>query len=281
MKKLYKIPVLFLVLCFFTSTVAQAQMERKRAQIVEPVETFSTPSLMAQATTHQLTPGNLNVTIMHSFGIATRNAVQNFFGFDNVQNVRLGLDFGLTERWSAGIGRSSRFNVVDLRSKLALLRQNTSGSIPLSLSLKGDIGVVTQENSRPFSDDISTLISAIFSRKMNDNISLQLSPMYSHFSLARAGQQNNLFSVGMGAEIQLSNRFSLISEYNPVIGNRNAGTNNAFTLGLNIETGGHVFQLFFTSTQWHLEQYIVANNNEQFWNGDFRFGFNVNRIFGL
>lgn len=127
------------------------QMEREQAKIVEPVETFWTPTLISQATTEQPQARNLNVTIMHSFGIATSNTIQNFFGLDNVQNVRLGLNYGITERWSAGIGRSSLFNVVDLRSKYGILQQKTDGSFPFNLALKGDLGVITQENRRPFS----------------------------------------------------------------------------------------------------------------------------------
>lgn len=280
MKNTGKIVTLLLLFCLIHVQL-RAQMKRERVKTVEAVETFNTPGLMAQSTTRQLAPANLNVTIMHSFGIATRNVVQNFFGFDNVQNVRLGLDVGLTEHWSLGIGRSSRFNVVDLRTKVALLQQKSDDSMPLNLSLKGNIGVVTQLNNRPFRDDISSHLSAIISRKMNKTISLQLSPMYSHFQMVRPGEVNNLFSVGIGSQINLSERYSLITEYYPVFGERNQGTNNAFTLGLNIETGGHVFQLFFSSTQWHLDQYVLARNDQQFWNGDFRFGFNVNRIFGL
>lgn len=273
--------ILSIFALFVFVITAQAQMERKRADIVEPVETFWTPTLIAQTTTENLEARNLNVTIMHSFGIATSNVVRNFFGLDNVRNVRLGLDYGITDRWSIGIGRSSFLNVVDLRSKYALMRQNSDGSNPISIALKGDVGVITQENRQPFQDDISTLASAIVSRKFNDNISLQLSPMYSYFSTVSTGRKNHLFAVGMGSRLKLAERLSLIAEYYPVIGNKNPGTKNVFSLGFNIQTGGHVFQLFFTSTEWHLEQYALANNDEQFWAGDFRFGFNVNRIFGL
>ncbi len=258
-----------------------AQMEREKANLVEPVETFWSPTLVSQATTEHLPTGNLNVTIMHSFGIATTNPIQNFFGLDNVQNVRLGLDYGITDNWSVGIGRSSLFNVVDFRTKYALMKQNTDGSKPVSISLKGDLGIVTQENRQPFSDDISTLTSAIISKKINDQISFQLSPMYGYFSSVGTGDNNHLFSVGMGSQINLSERFAFMAEYYPIIGEKNPNTNNAFSLGLNIQTGGHVFQLFFASTRWHLEQYAMAQNSEQFWAGDFRFGFNVNRIFGL
>ncbi|MEL7834643.1 DUF5777 family beta-barrel protein [Fodinibius sp. Rm-B-1B1-1] len=276
-----KSTVLLLFFLLVSIVPSKAQMERERARVVEPVETFWTPTLVSQATTEQLEGGNLNVTIMHSFGIATTRPIQNFFGLDNIQNVRLGIDIGLSDKWSVGIGRSSLFNVVDLRTKYALLRQNTNGEVPLSISLKGDLGIITQENRQPFEDDISTLVSAIVSKKLNEQLRLQLSPMYGHFSTVAAGNVNNLFAVGMGAQINLSERYSLITEYYPVLGDKNPDTNNAFSLGLNIQTGGHVFQMFFTSTRWHLEQYVMAQNREQFWAGDFRFGFNVNRIFGL
>lgn len=272
--------LVLLFLFIFTFNV-EAQMERKRANVVEPVESFWTPTLISQTTTEGLQARNLNVTIMHSFGIATSNAIDNFFGLDNIQNVRLGLDYGITDRWSVGIGRSSLFNVVDLRTKYALLRQNSDNSTPISLSLKSDLGIITQENRQPFKDDISTLLSAIASKKINDNITLQLSPMYSYFSNVPASDENHLFAIGLGSQIKLAERYSLIAEYYPVIGNRNQGTKNAFSLGLNIQTGGHVFQLFFASTRWHLEQYVIADNTDKFWAGDFRFGFNVNRIFGL
>lgn len=273
--------ILTILLLTLSGISAQAQMERERAAVVEPVETFWTPTLITQTTTEGLQVRNLNVTIMHSFGIATNNAIQNFFGLDNVQNVRLGIDYGITDRWSAGLGRSSLLNIIDLRSKYALLRQTTDNSKPVSVSLKGNFGIVTQENRQPFEDDLSTLLSVIVAKKINDNFSLQLSPMYGYFSTVPARSENYLFSIGIGSEYQFSERFSLIGEYYPVLGDKNPGTHNAFSLGLNIQTGGHVFQLFFTSTRWHLEQFVLANNSEQFWAGDFRFGFNVNRIFGL
>lgn len=278
---LAKTSFLMILIHLSMACVVQAQMERERTVLNPKVDAFWTPTLITQATTEHLASRNLNVTIMHSFGIATRDAVRNFFGFDNVQNVRLGLDVGLTDRWSLGVGRSSQLNVVDIRSKYALLQQDASGTIPLSISLKGDLAIITQENRRPMEDDISTLGSVVLSRKFNDTFSLQVSPMYAHFNRLNTTGPLDLFSVGIGSSLRLSKRYALTAEYYPLVGDRMEGTKNAFSLGLNIQTGGHVFQLFFTSSEWHLEQFVLANNANQFWAGDFRFGFNVNRIFGL
>lgn len=276
-----KTSILFTLLYLSTAGIVQAQIERERADVNPSVDAFWTPTLITQATTEHIPARNLNVTIMHSFGIATNNVIRDFFGFDNVQNVRLGLDVGLTDRWSMGIGRSSQLNVVDIRTKYALLQQDKAGTKPVSISLKGDLGIITQENNRPLEDDLSTFGSVVISRKFNDTFSLMAAPMYAHFNRFGTAGSSGLFSVGLGSSIRLSNRFTLSAEYYPVIGDRIEDTKNAFSLGLDIQTGGHVFQLFFASTEWHLEQYVLANNDNQFWAGDFRFGFNVNRIFGL
>ncbi len=271
-----------LSLMLFTVSTAFAQMERKRADVPQIVDdAFWAPTLVTQATTQQLGGGVLNFSILHSFGIATDEPVQNFFGLDQIQNVRIGLDYGITGWWSVGIGRSSLSNIVDIRTKFALLTQSPSRNIPLSVSLKGDVAVITQGNSRSFEDDISTLVSVIFSRKFNEVLSLQLTPMYAHFNNFLLGVDNNYFALGIGTAVHLNKRFAVMAEYYPVIGNRPDETINSFSLGLNIKTGGHVFQIFFASTRWHIPQYIITRNDNNFFAGDFRFGFNVNRVFGL
>lgn len=266
------------------SNISYSQMERERVDPGGAIEeTFWAPNLVGMETTENIAAQNLNVTIMHSFGILTNNTLQNFFGLDSPPNVRLGLDYGITDNWSLGIGRSTFQKVVDLRTKLSLLRQTKSGSIPLSLSVKGDIGLRTLENNRPIKDDLNYFLSVPVAKKLSDQFSLQVAPMYSHFNRVdeTAGEKNDLFAIGLGGELHLSRRYALMAEYYPIVSERNPGTNNAFALGLNIETGGHVFQLFFASSNWHTEQYVMSDNRDEFWAGDFRFGFNVNRIFSI
>lgn len=263
---------------------AHAQMERERVNPGGPVtETFWAPNLIGLETTEQISAKNLNVTIMHSFGLVTNRTLQNFFGLDIGPNVRLGIDYGITDKWSLGIGRMTDRKVVDFRTKLKLLQQAKDGSVPLNMSLKGDLGLTTQENNRPIKDDLNYLLSLPISKKISDELSLQAAPILSHFNQVNgiSETEKSLFAIGLGGQYRISRRFALTAEYLPVLGERNPGTKNAFALGLNIETGGHVFQLFFASSSWHTEQYIISHNDQNFWAGDFRFGFNVNRIFSL
>lgn len=276
--------LIFLLTTYTLTYTVQAQMTRERATVDGPVEsTFWAPNIVGLETVEQLAQSNMNVTIMHSFGLATNRPLRNFFGMDIAPNVRLGIDYGITDNWSLGVGRTTFEKVIDIRTKLAVLRQTQSDDIPISLSLKGDVGLTTQENNQPLEEDLNYLASVLVARKFSDHFSLQLSPMFAHFNslLVPDDQVPNLYAVGLGAEYHLSDRYALSGEYYPILSQRNKGTVNPFALALNIETGGHVFQLFFASSNWHTEQYILARNTHQFWKGDFRFGFNVNRLFFL
>ncbi len=278
------ISILVFCICFSIPFSSHGQMKRERVNPGGTVESvFWAPTLIGMSTVEQIAEQNLNVTIMHSFGILTNRTIDNFFGLDIPPNVRLGIDYGITDYWSLGIGRSTREKVVDLRSKLSLLRQKKDDSVPLNISFKGDIGLSTIQNLQPVEDDLNFLLSLPVARKFSDKLSLQVAPMMSHFNTVDVsrGQHNTLYALGLGGEYHVSRRFALGFEYYPVIGKRNPDTRNAFSFSFNIETGGHVFQLFFASAQWHTEQHIIARNRHPFWEGDFRFGFNVNRVFTM
>lgn len=261
---------------------ALTQMKRERVQVGGPVEeTFWAPNIVGMGNVQSLPARNLNVTIMHNFGLVNEETFRNFFGLDFGATVRLGLDYGITDNWSVGVGRASPQKVYDLRTKLIFLRQTKSSSVPVSIGVKGDLGINTGPRGFEFSDRLSYLTSAMVARRFNDRLSLQLTPMYAHFNTVTAGEVNDHFALGIGGEYRLSDRWALIAEYYPVLGERSQDTQNSFAIGVNIETGGHVFQLFLKSSNWHTEQHIISQTFDDFWDGDIRFGFNVNRIFRL
>ncbi|MDZ7680258.1 MAG: DUF5777 family beta-barrel protein [Fodinibius sp.] len=262
--KFPKITTLLFIYLLVAIVNVQAQMERERASVAEPVETFWTPTLISQATTETLQARNLNVTIMHSFGIATSNVVRNFFGLDNVQNVRLGLDYGLTDRWTVGIGRSSLFNVVDLRSKFAAVRQMSDGASPFSLSFKGDLSIVTQENRQPVRDDISSLLSATLSRKFSETISIQLAPMYGYYSSIDAGQQRHLFALGMGSRIEFARALCSHSRVLSVSGSRRQRNQQRIFAWISTSRPAAMFSAVFRLNALASQQYAIAQNTEQF-----------------
>jgi hypothetical protein len=171
--------------------------------------------------------------------------------------------------------------VVDIRSKVNVLRQTENGSVPLDVAVKLSTGISTLSGRGfEFSDRLSYLLSLMAAKKI-DRFSIQVAPIFARFNRVSSGDQNNLVGIGFLTQYELNERFALSAEYLPVLGDRNPGTEDMMALSLNINTGGHIFQIFFSSSQWHGEQYIMANNADRFWEGDFRFGFNINRVFGL
>ncbi|MDX1618946.1 MAG: DUF5777 family beta-barrel protein [Balneolaceae bacterium] len=257
-------------------------MKRERAQVDGPVEeTFWAPNIVGMSNVESLPARNLNVTIMHNFGLVNQRTFQNLFGLDFGATVRLGLDYGITDRWSVGVGRTSPQKLYDFRSKYIVIRQTKTNSVPLSVGIKGDLGINTNTNGFEFTDRLNYLASVMLARRFNDRISLQVTPMYAHFNTVFAGQVNDHVAIGLAGEYRLSDRWAVIAEYYPEIGERSQDTHNSFAIGVNIETGGHVFQLFLKSSNWHTEQHILSQTTDNFWDGDIRFGFNVNRIFRI
>ncbi len=281
--------ILTLLIFFITSHSLMAQMERRRAVQDGPVEDiFLAGSIAGLSTVRVLPKNNLNSMVMHNFGLVS-GGIADFYGLDGGAAVRLGIDYGLTDKLDIGIGRTGLEDVVDLRAKYLILEQLKSDKMPVQLAVKVDLGISTQKERRfdyTFVERLNYLTSIMIARKFNDNLSLQVAPMISHFNTVAKELQNEkyyntIFSVGFAGRYKLNRRNAFAFEYLPVIGKRNPNTKDHFALTYEIDTGGHVFQLFFMSGRWFTEQHLLARTDTNILDMDFRFGFNINRFFGL
>ncbi len=278
----------FILIGFLVSEIALGQMERRRTVTDEPLEVFLTMSLITMSTTSNLQKNNMNSTIMHNFGLVS-TGIEEFWGLDQGAAVRLGIDYGITDRFSVGIGRTSREDNVDLRFKYMLLQQMKSDKVPVEVSIKGDIGINTQEERRfdpSFQDRLNMFGSVAVARRFSDSFSFQVAPMVSHFNTvvietADQDPEHTHYGAGFGGEYRFNLKHSVSFEYFAVLGDRTKGTKNPMAVSWQIDTGGHVFQMFFMSGNWFTEQHLLARTTNDFFAGDFRLGFNVNRVFGL
>lgn len=268
---------------------ASAQIERVRADQDPPIEyVFAAPSVITTPSVTNLSAGTLNFTIYHAFGLVSEG-VEELFGLDGRANIRIGLDYGVTDGLSVGIGRTRFDKVWDARAKLTLLRQTRSGSVPLQLAIAGNAAIATEREGLDFVDRLSTSASVIAARQFGERVSVQVAPTLVHFNTVfdtRVGDavlqpENTLFALGLGAQLRLTEWTALLVEYVPVLGARSDGTTDAVAAGLAIDTGGHVFQVFLTASPWATEQHTIGRNADPFFEGDFRFGFTVNRVFGI
>lgn len=278
-----------LIFISFTTSSIFAQMERQRAVQDGPVEDiFLSGSITGMSTVTALPKNNLNTMVMHNFGLVS-GGLEDFYGLDLGAAVRLGIDYGVTDKLDLGIGRTGNEDVVDLRFKYVVLEQLRSDKMPIQLVLKGDLGISTMRERRfdyTFKERLNYFGSIMIARKFNEKLSLQVAPMISHFNtvvkeVANENLYHTTLGVGIGGRYKLNSRNALAFEYLPVISKRNSNTRDHMSIAYEIDTGGHVFQLFFMSGEWFTEQHLLTRTTTNVLDFDFRFGFNINRIFGL
>ncbi len=280
--------ILCIVFLLLSAQECLSQLERQRVADNEPVElTFMAPRNINLFTVEPLSRGELHYSIMHTFG-EVDSGVRNLWGIDQGANVRFSFEYGFTEGLSLGFGRSSMDKIYDIHARWSVIRQKDS-SIPVSITFAPSVGLTTGsfgflEEDYTFSDRMSYSAALPVARKFSSDLSMQIVPMLTYFS--RTGPELNIsdpevntyFSVGLSGRYKFSPRSAFTFQFIPPITNaENLGWN--IGTGIDIETGGHVFQMFFTTSRALNEAYLVSAENGSFFDGEFRFGFNVNRLF--
>jgi hypothetical protein len=227
--------------------------------------------------------GVLDVRILHRFGLLNSGA-KEFFGLDQA-SMRMGFDYGITNNLTVGVGRSTLNKELDAFIKFRPLRQAVNGGLPFSIVLVSGIAVQTMpwtDTTRKnyFSSRVAYYNEVIIGRKFCNAFSLQLSPILVHRNLVtNADQENNTFALGIGARLKLSKRTAFVVDYHPILSGREPGTKDPLSMGFDIETGGHVFQLHFSNSNGMNEKAFLTGTTGDFWKGDIRFGFNLSRVF--
>lgn len=249
--------------------------------------TFKAIHIVNAQTIESPAKNDLNFIIMHRFGQLNEGAYA-FFGLDNAF-IRLGLDYGITDRLGVGIGRSSLEKMYDGYLKYKLLQQlQAKGGMPVSVSILGSITNYTLRvpektylNAKLRTTYVTQLMIA---RKFSQTLSLQVSPTWMHFNLVPTDLDNNdVFAAMIGGRLRFNKRFSLTAEYNYLLPRQieSMDLTNSLSAGLDIETGGHVFQLVFSNSRGMVEPQYIARTTGQWDKGDIFFGFNISRNFTL
>lgn len=229
--------------------------------------------------------GNLDFRILHRFG-RVNQGVKQLFGLD-AASMRMSFDYGITDNVMVGIGRSTLRKEFDAFIKTRILQQSTgSKSIPFTLLLAAGSTVWTEESfaavKPDFADRSSYYVQLIAGRKFSSKFSFQISPVFLHRNQVESpGEDENIFAMGGGARYKVSKRIAITADYHHPFGGLPSDNTDPLSVGVDIETGGHVFQLHFSNTSGMNERAYLTQTNEEFFNGDIRFGFNLSRIFKL
>ena len=229
--------------------------------------------------------GVMDFKISHRFGTLNRGAYE-LFGLDNA-TMRLGLDFGITDRLTIGGGRSNFEKTYDTFIKYKFLRQSSGKrNMPVTAAFLATAAVQTLKWDNPdrenyFSSRLYYTYQLILGRKFSEGFSLQLSPTVVHRNLVKtSAESNDVIAVAAAGRIKLTKRLAINAEYIYVLPDQLASEYvNSFSLGFDIETGGHVFQLHFTNSTSMIEKGFIAETREKWLDGGIHFGFNVSRVF--
>jgi len=256
----------------------------------EPTVNFATASFKTNRVInlHSLEStagGVLDFKIGHRFGFIS-GGFSELFGLDQAL-IRIGADYGISDRLTIGAGRSSFEKTYDGFLKYKLLRQSSGlKKMPITLALMASTAIKTLPFRNPdrenyLSSKLYYTYQLIVGRKISDEFSLQLSPTLVHRNLVRLeSEANDVLALGTAGRIKLSKRIAINAEYIYVLPDQLApGYRNSLSIGFDIETGGHVFQLHFTNSTSLVEKGFITETVGNWLDGDIHFGFNVSRVF--
>lgn len=282
----------------FCSTVAFAQDDlMAELNKINPPDvdftyaTFKGTRLVNLHTVETLGKGALEFRIAHRFGPLSSGA-DGFYGLDGPATIQLRLDYAVTDRLLVGIGRSSEKKIVDGFVKYKWLQQTTDNNMPVTVTPITSVNITAEKNPSGnvgpnryeyFSSRVSYYSSVMIARKFNPKFSAQLSPIYIHYNLVdKPSDKNDMLSLGGSFRYKFTRSVAFTVEYiqrlTPYTRDKNA-YNNVLSLGFDIETGGHVFQVFFTNGYSINEVRTIPYTSGGL--DEMRLGFNVSRTFDV
>lgn len=301
---------LIIVFLFFCATlVAQddtdlmKQLEKDSNKTSYTTATFKSTRLITGHTIETPGKGILDVRILHRFAPINRG-LYDFFGLDYA-SMRLGFDYGITNNIMVGIGRSTWQKTYDALFKIKILKQSTGAvNMPVTLTFvstfatRSDLARKDTLNNRiliNFADRTSFSEQLIVSRKFSNNFSLQFMPIFifnhnkidsintytkNKDNIVYGQKRKNTFALGFGGRLKVSKRVAINLEYYYQMPDAKPGIRfNSLSLGVDIETGGHIFQMHFTNSNGMTEKSFITDTDDKWRDGYIRFGFNISRVF--
>lgn len=282
-----KITVLAAVI-FFGSVSIQAQ-DLLAGMEDEPIDyataTFKSTRIINGHSVENVAGGVLDFRISHRFGTLDRG-LYDLFGLD-AATMRLGFEYGISDRLMAGVGRSTYEKTYDGFLKYKILRQSSGKKVmPVTISYFASTTVNTLTWANPdrtnyFTSRLNYVHQLLIGRKFSSKTSLQLSPTLVHRNLVSSNAvKNDVFAIGIGGRQKINNRVSFNAEYYYVLPNQiDPQYFNSLSVGFDIETGGHVFQLQFTNSTPQIEKGFIAETTGSWLKKGVHFGFNLSRVF--
>lgn len=290
----------FLVLLFIIfSSSGQAQgslldmiEENEEETVNYTFATFKTSRVINGHSIETQAQGVMQFMISHRFG-RLNSGWRELFGLDN-STIRFGFEYGIFDDLTVGFGRASFEKIYDGYVKYKFLKQSTGAKkMPLSIAAVAGMSIISAEWSEPdrpnfLSSKLNYNFQLLIARKFNEYFSFQLSPTWTHKNLVPTIEdKNDIFSLGFGGRMKVTGSLAINAEYFYTPPGQFVSTvngeniTNAFSIGIDLETGGHVFQIHLTNSRGMAEKHFVTETTGQWLDGDIHLGFNISRVFTI
>ncbi|KAA9331181.1 DUF5777 family beta-barrel protein [Adhaeribacter soli] len=291
MRKLFRSLLLACLLTAGKTAVAQDDLLKLIDKKTDSVaaspyvkQTFRNSRIVNAPTTETLRARQLDFRITHRFGnvAGETGGYDNFFGLDEATNIRIAFDYGITDRLTIGVGRSKINGLLDGFAKYRLLRQTTENKMPVSVTAMGIAGYNSKRTSEKNINRLSYVAQAIIARKITNTFSLELVPAFLHRNLVEFTDNNNTFALGVGGKLSLTKGTALVADYYYIFSDfqQNGDFHAPLGIGLEFDTrSGHVFHMNFTNATGIMENQFLAGTRDSWFDGEFKWGFNISRIF--
>jgi hypothetical protein len=297
--------VLLILLCFLSITLnAQEDLLNMLEEEIESekspekvIAIFKAIKLINANTIVTTKKKTLDFNITHRFGnmeIGDEVGYHTYWGMDNASNIRFSLDYGLTDKISIGFGRSKVAEHIDANIKFRFLDQKKEG-MPISVAYYANTAItaVATIPQDDFMNRLSYTYQLIIASKLNRFISLEVLPTLVHKNYvdqtilhpdSSTVDKNDLFAIGFAGRIKITKRLAFVFDYfvpfSKFRDNQN-GYYNALGLGVEIETGGHVFHVNVCNSVGIIENDYLPSTRSSWEKGEYKLGFNISRVFSF
>ncbi len=259
-------------------------------------QTFKDTRVINAASVETLPGRKLDIRIGHRFGdlVGDAGGWSTFFGLESARDVLIGFDIGLSPKFMVGINRTKGNGplkqLINTTLKYKVLSQKVE-STPISLTAYTLISASTMKSSSnpdainyfdAFAHRLAYTIQLIAAKKFSKGFSLQISPSYTHRNIVDFDDDNGIISIGLASRIQLSKVFGAIIDVTYPFSDLRTTENGYYPsigVGLEIDTGGHRFQINFTNSKGMSENDYIPYSTSNWSDGQFRLGFTISRLF--
>ena len=274
--------LLLMLFCFMTFTVAAQEADSIQSKKVDKPEraAFQSGWLIDNPTGLINSKGTFQFDIQHRFGVI-ESGNRDLLGMWGPSNIRLALSYAISNRITLGFGTLKDSRMQDFNLKAGLLQQTRSGSVPVSLAYYGNIAIDARESEffPKSSNRYSYFSQLIITRRFNRIVSMQIAPSYSHYNLVSPELDNSQFAVALGGKVSISDKTAILIDYSQPLSQNT--DNPGLSLGIEMSTGLHAFQVFVGNYNGILPQRNYILNENRLSENQFLIGFNINRLWNF